>query len=629
MFAPPFRDPFNYVFDPLIPVSIDQVGAAMHSRFAAERKPGVTMRSGSTYSTWWNGGLRTTPYFHNQIGVLTETIGSPTPISIPYVSDRQLPSADLPYPITPQPWHFRQSIDYSLTANRAVLDFASRDREQLLFNIYRMGKNSIERGSRDHWTPLPHRPLGPVPDPALRDARGYILPSDQPDFPTAIKFVNALIRNGVVVQRASAPFTVNRHRYPAGSYVVKTAQAFRPHVLDMFEAQDHPDDIPFAGAPPRPPYDSAGWTLAFQMGVKFDRVLDGFDGPFEAVHGLARVPAAMIAGVERPAGYLLSHRQNDAAIVVNRLLKAGETVYWSASSLYVSARPAALAIVQRAATELGVSVTGVAAPPAPGMSKLQTVRIGVWDCYGGSVPSGWTRWLLDQYEFPFAVVYPQALDAGNLSSRFDVLIFPDGAIPDRNGRGIDGDCSATSRVPDQFRTWTGQVTPRTTIPQLRRFVDQGGTLIAVGRSTAIATHFGLPITDAVVEPGPDGRMRPLPREKYFVPGSLLRVSVDTASPLAAGLDDEADMFFDDSPVFRLDRDAASRGVRPVAWFASNAPLRSGWAWGQRYLDRGVAVVDAVVGRGRVELFGPEINFRGQSHGTFKFLFNAIYSSTTK
>src|ERR687886_224098 len=118
MFAPPFRDPFNYNYDPLVVMELDQVGSAMHSRFEAEGKPGVTMRSGSTYSTWWNGGLRTMPYFHNMVGLLTETIGNPTPITIPLVPQNQLPRADLPFPIAPQRWHFKQSIDYSLTANR-------------------------------------------------------------------------------------------------------------------------------------------------------------------------------------------------------------------------------------------------------------------------------------------------------------------------------------------------------------------------------------------------------------------------------------------------------------------------------------------------------------------------------
>ena len=238
MFAPPFRGPFNYVYDPLIPASIDLLGAAMHARFAAEGKAGVTTRTGSTYSTWWNGGLRTTAYFHNQIGLLTETIGNPTPVEIPYVPERQLPSVDLPFPIAPQRWHFRESIEYSMSANRAVLDLASRSREMLLFNMYRMGKNAIERGSRDSWTPRPHQPPGRVPDPKLRDPRGYIMPADQPDFPTATKFVNALLKAGITVHRATAAFAVTGTRYPAGSYVVKTAQAFRPHVLDMFRSEE-------------------------------------------------------------------------------------------------------------------------------------------------------------------------------------------------------------------------------------------------------------------------------------------------------------------------------------------------------------------------------------------------------
>src|SRR5579872_363097 len=232
LFAPPFRDPFNYHFDPLIPLQIDMVGAAMHSRFVEENKPGATMRSGASYSTWYNGGLRTTTYFFINVALTTETIGNPTPMEIPLVPTRQLPTGDLPDPVPPQTWHFRQSIEYSMTANRAVLDLASKYREDFLFNIYRMGKNSIERGSHDSWTITPKRiealkdaaakeapPAGgrggrggqaaeavPSPDlpgdfggrgggvpeklyssvlhdPAMRDARGYIVPSDQADFP--------------------------------------------------------------------------------------------------------------------------------------------------------------------------------------------------------------------------------------------------------------------------------------------------------------------------------------------------------------------------------------------------------------------------------------------------------------
>ena len=437
MFAPPFRDPFNFNFDPLIPSQLDLVAAAMHSRFAAEGKPGVTSRKGASYSTWWNGGLRTMAYFHNMIGLLTETIGNPTPTSIPFIPSKQLPDSNLHFPIEPQVWHFRQSVDYSVTANYAVFDIASRNKENFLFNIYQMGTNSIARGNRDSWTPTPRRviaattavsggrgdgPGGDEPDagggrggrggspedfkkllrdPALRDPRGFIMPSDQPDFPTATKFINALLKTGVTVHRATAQFTVAGKNYPAGSYVVKSAQAFRPHVLDMFEPQDHPDDIPYPGGPPTRPYDNAGWTLAYQMGVKVDRILEGFDGPFEKLNGLQK-PAPGKVTTTATAGYTFSHAVNDSFVAINRLVKAGEDVSWMSSgpqqgTFFVATKASTAAAVAQLATELGVNFDGVAARPAGDAIKLRKIRIALADQYGGSMPSGWTRWILEQY----------------------------------------------------------------------------------------------------------------------------------------------------------------------------------------------------------------------------------------
>ena len=135
IFMPPFRDPFNYNLDPLIPLGIEMVGTAMHSRLVEEGKGGSAMRSGSNYSTWWNGGLRTITYFHNMIGILTEIIGEPAPMNIPVVAGKQLPQGDWPMPVTPGPWHYRQSIEYEMTNNRAIVDLASRYRETFLYNI--------------------------------------------------------------------------------------------------------------------------------------------------------------------------------------------------------------------------------------------------------------------------------------------------------------------------------------------------------------------------------------------------------------------------------------------------------------------------------------------------------------
>jgi Zinc carboxypeptidase len=681
MFAPPFRDPFNYVYDPLIVSGLDMVGAAMQNRFIAEEKPGVTQRSGSNYSTWWNGGLRTTAYFHNMIGLLTETIGSPTPMSIPFVAGRQIGSGDLPAPVAPQTWHFRRSIDYSVTANYAVLDYASRYRPTLLMNFWRMARNSVQRGRQDSWTVYPRhvdsvravmaaerqgqregnavmsagglfggapnaeesaRYLAMLRRPEWRDPRGYVIPSDQADFATATKFVNALLENGVTVHRATAPFSVAGRHYPAGSYVVRTDQAFRPHVLDMFEPQDHPNDFLYEGGPPIPPYDNAGWTLAYQMGIEFDRVLEAFEGPFQPIDAWnLPAPAARIAMPRwRVEGYVLSPTQNDAFTAVNRLLAAGVPIFRltrtnrpvdeEAGDFWVSRE--GLPLLQRLADSLGVRVEASRRRP-PGAVPLRPLRIGLWDRYGGSMSSGWTRWILEQFGFPFQVVFAPELDAGNLNAKYDVLVFVDGAIPERDRRpgaaGGFGGMPNPDAVPAEFRSQLGDVTVEHTVPQLRAFLENGGTVLTIGSSTVLARHLGLPIENQLVEPDSTGQPRALPREKYYIPGSLLRVTVDNEAPVAWGMPAQVDVMFDDSPVFRLDRDAGLAGIRRIAWYDYSAPLRSGWAWGQEYVEGGAAVVSAPVGRGTLYLFGPEIAFRAQPHGTFKLLFNGLYDSVTE
>jgi len=666
LFAPPFRDPYNYNFDPLVPLGIEAVGAAMHNRFVAEGKPGAVMRSGASYSTWWNGGLRTTTYFHNMIGLLTESIGNPTPQEIPFVPEMTLPRNDVPFPIMPQTWHFRQSIEYSVTANKAVFDYASRHREQVLYNIYQMGRNAIRRGSQDHWTIEPkmvaeveaaaarqapqtqgggggfgarRAPLAlftsMMRDPARRDPRGYIIPVNQPDFPTAIKFVNTLVKNGITLHRATSTFTVGGTQYPAGSIVIKTAQAFRPHVVDMFEPQDHPNDFQYPGGPPIPPYDNAGWTLAYQMGVQFDRILDGFDGPFEKVEGLLKPPAGTVASADRAAGYLLSHQVNDGFVATNRLLAARQEVQWltsatqiggksyPAGTVYIPARGRAPQMVQQLASELGLNFEGVASAPSGGM-RMKTVRIGLWDRFGGSMPSGWTRWLLEQYQFPFEVVYPQTLDTGKLSAKYDVLVFPTGAIPTgepgQGGGGGFGGAPDPMSIPAEFRGWLGSATKDKTIPQLTQFLNDGGTIIAIGSSISMGQYAGLAIGDQLV----DASGKHLPGEKFYIPGSVLQVRVDNTRPIAWGVPERLDVFFDNSPVMKFMPQAVQQGVTRVAWFDSASPLRSGWAWGQEHLKDGVAMAEATVGKGKLYLFGPEILNRGQPHGNFKLFFNGIY-----
>ena len=674
MFSPPFRDPFNYVYDPIVVNTLDQVGAAMHTRFDAEGKPGVTTRSGSNYSTWWNGGLRTMVYFHNQVGLLTESIGNPTPETIGFVPDRVIARGDLPFPIMPTVWHFRQSIDYSITANYAVLDFAQRYRESLLFNIYLAGRNSINRGSADNWTVYPRRiqeakdaiakdlkvdgatdsrmvsggRIQAVPEkyfsvirkPEYRDPRGYILSANEGDFLTATKFVNIMIKSGLTAHRATAPFTVAAKQYPAGSYVFKAAQAFRPHLLDMFEPQDHPNDFQYPGGPPIPPYDNAGWTLAYQMGLKFDRVLEAFDGPFEKIADVIKPAPGKVTDTAGAIGYVVGQKYNDSFIAINRLVKANEEVFFvgdrnyqsndGTGVVFITAKPTTSAVLAKAATDLGLNFTAVTQRPAGPVYKLTRPRIGLWDQYGGSMPSGHLRWLLEQFEFDFERVYPAALDAGNLKSRFDVILFPDGGIPENNtaGGGFGGRAPTAADVPAEYRDQLGRVSIDKTIPQLKTFAEAGGVLIAFGGSAVLGYHLGLPVSDHLVEVAQDGTEKPLPGTKFYIPGSIVSVAVDNTNPVAFGYDKKVDVFFDNSPVLQLAPNATLKGVKPIAWYDSKTTLRSGWAWGQHYLEGGTAAIEAQLGKGKVFLFGPEITFRAQPHGTFRFLFNSIYYGTS-
>jgi hypothetical protein len=470
-----------------------------------------------------------------------------------------------------------------------------------------------------------------------RDPRGFILSADQPDFPTAIAFINTLIKAGVTVYQAAAAFQAAGKSYPAGSLVVKTNQAFRPHVLDMFEPQDHPHDFRYAGGPPIPPYDTTGWTLAFQMGVQFDRLLEDFDGPFEKVIETLSPPPGKVTGASNPAGYLISHRVNRSFTLVNRLLKRGEDVYWLKSSveaegktldagtIYVPHSAGSMSVLQAGAKELGVDVQAIMRSPDSEVLKLKPARIGLFDQYGGTMPSGWTRYVLEQFEFPYEVVYPGALDGGDLKNKIDVLVFADGGIrqPRAGAAQVAGTLSP-DRIPADYRDRLGRFTTDKTFPQVKTFIESGGTVITVGSSTALGDLLSLPVKNALTEKTSNGTDRPIGRDKFYVPGSVLRATVDNTHPLAYGIGDTVDIFFQNSPVFRLGPDAAKKGVKAVAWFSGNSVLRSGWAWGEQYLDGSVGIAEAAVGEGKVFLMGPDISFRGQPHGTFKFLFNGIH-----
>ena len=611
VWSSPQRDPYNYNLDPLLILGLQALGTHMHQRLAAEGKPGATMASGGAYDGWWNGGIRNTGNFHNIIAILTETIGSPTPMRIPLVIERQIPNRDLPYPIAPQEWRFKQSIDYSISFNRAVIDYAARNREHLLFNIYAMGQRAIERGSQDYvdavadaaarWSPkrwaaaarrhaasATRRALGRAAEAgAPRSARRTSFRRTSPTSSTAIKFINALREVNVTVHRATARRSPSRGKtYPAGSFVVMTAQAFRPHVLDMFEPQDHPNVIPYPGAPP---------TRAVRQRRMDARVSDGRAvrpraravlGTVRARHRLERRAAARPRDDGRSGGWRVSDRPQGERRVSRgeppaRPGRARHRRRRMRSSSAPRPRPPRSC---RRSRPISASTPRGSRASTPAAQAVRTPRIGLWDQYGGSMESGWTRWILEQFEFPFDARLRAA--ARRRQSERDVRRAD---LPERRDSG--GPRRRTRRARRRTRRRRQNRSRRSRgvpvagrtrdrrdarIPQLRQFIEAGGTVIAIGDSAMnLAAALKLPVEDHLVENG-----APLPRAKYFVPGSVLAGKVDITQPIAAGMSARTDFFFDNSPVFKLGPGAAAAGVRAIATFDSPAPLRSGWAWGQ-------------------------------------------------
>ncbi|MCX6955343.1 MAG: peptidase, partial [Verrucomicrobia bacterium] len=318
------------------------------------------------------------------------------------------------------------------------------------------------------------------------------------------------------------------------------------------------------------------------------------------------------------------------------LMKAGAEAYWlkdapagepalGRGTLFVPNRGEARALVERAAAELGLDVRPVATVPAGDKLKLAPTRIALWDRYGGSMPSGWTRWVLEQFEFPFEVIYAPQIDAGDLRKKYDVILFVSGSIP---APGFRGSALARPRnFPPEYENRLGRITADKSIPQLKAFLEAGGTVVTLGTSTNLAYQLALPVQNALLEPATEGKPRPLSDDKFYVPGSILTTAVDDTAPAAWGLTASTDVYFERSHVFRLPPTAT--GLKPLAWFPNDKPLKSGWAWGQKYLKDGVVAAQATVGTGTLYLYGGEMAFRGQTHGTFKLVFNALYLATAK
>ncbi|MEY3420290.1 MAG: hypothetical protein RIR48_570, partial [Bacteroidota bacterium] len=261
------------------------------------------------------------------------------------------------------------------------------------------------------------------------------------------------------------------------------------------------------------------------------------------------------------------------------------------------------------------------------IQKIAHARIALWDTYGGSMPSGWIRWMMEQFNFPMKLVFANEIDNDNLRSKYDVIVFVGGSIPGISGGARRGqNMPRADSIPAEYRHTIGRISADKSIPQLKKFLEEGGNIVTIGSANNLAYHLKLPVSNALTEIV-NGEERSLPREKYYAPGSILKVNVNNKLMATAGMEESADVYFNDSPVFDISPSAlANQDIIPLLWFGKEKPLKSGWSWGQSYLQDKVTGFMANVGKGKLFAFGPEITFRAQSHGTFKLLFNQLYTT---
>jgi hypothetical protein len=627
IFIPPFADPVNPDIHPGVTTGVNMVGAAMAARFAQKHMPGYVSRA--VYSMWWNGGMRLTPYFHNMVGLLTETAHRP-PTPRTYDRERfpevlsvrrglaaRTDSTSISYP---DPWfgsesHFRDAFDYMQEATFATLELAARYREDFLLNFWSMGRDAIEAGVAG----------GPY---------AYVIPPDQWDPGEAVNLVNVFRHSGVEVARATEPFTADGAEFPAGSYVVYAAQAFRPHVVNLMEPRAYPERETYPGGPPETPYDLAGWTLPMQMGVHVERVERPFQARTRPVAELAALPAGTVPAAPG-FGYAFGPRENAAHHAANRLMAAGHRV-WMADAPFTSGsieHPAGTFIVEdgggveasvtSAARELGVNFGGVDAEPAS-LTEVHRPRVGLYKAWHSRVDDqGWTLWLMEQYDFAVDTLHDADIRRGDLAA-YDAII-----LPNHPGQEIlQG--AAPGTMPDAYVGGMGTEG----VTQLKRYVEGGGTLIAFDQATDLPMdHFGIPVRNSVAD---------LPSERFFIPGSLIRTDVMTDHPLGAGMQPQVAAAFSQSRAFEVvtlpraaeggreaTPEAPAPAVEVVARYAEEDLLMSGWAMGEeRYLAGEPAMVNVRMGSGNVVLFGFRPQFRGQPRGTYKLLFNAIQRAAT-
>jgi len=573
-FVPPFYDPPNPHIDPLLLRQVGLIGHKMAADVTAAGFKGIL--TNALYDTWWHGGFRTAPYFHNSIGILTEAASarlmSPsnvTPDQLTRSSTRGMRSAtevttNFPNPWPGGAWHPRDIMQMELISSHAALSLASNYRADYLRNFYELGKQNLAPINRGE-------PLG------------YVIWAGQGRDENVAKLVGTLVEQGVEVYRLdrelhgrhgeysirrpalavgrtpvtpqTLALTVNQtlHEIPAGSYIVFLNQPYRANVEALFEPQVYPDRTTANGEAERP-YDVAGWTLPMMMGLE----------------------ASPIVEITEPVG----ERQLTLIKNENDVRKDFALPLWTTDK------------------------SPIANPIKAG------TRVGIYqNSRAGNMDEGWTRYVFDTFNVPYQSLSETAINTENSRAKFDAIVLP--SEQTRAAADSDADDSAARGIGDAgFRN-------------LARFVEDGGTLICFdGSCGQLISRWKLPLKNV---------LEGVRSSDFYCPGSILRIDVDIANPIARTMLKDTDAYFISSSAFEatntprpvFDAPQTPLSVHVVARYAKENLLRSGWLRGEDKIKEKIALAEIPMGKGRIVLFAFRPQHRGQTWGTLPFIWNAI------
>jgi hypothetical protein len=621
IWVPPFADPVSPNISPYMRIWTNALGTNIMTRMQAEQKPGAIAQA--RFDNWYAGFLDYIHVFRNTISFFTETAhDSATPMTSK-VSDFPANMRDLkPQIMYPDPWrggewHLKNSVDYMVTASMAVLDTAQKYSETLLYNRYQAGRDMVAASAKD----------GPA---------AYVIPAGQTDMPEAASLAQLMIAHGLDVLQTDKPTLIGGQSYAAGSFVVPTDQPFAGLARELFEKQTYPDAILDGnGKPVDLPYDVTGWTLPMQMGVKVDRVVQPIAAEVRGdMHKIAKAapPVGLVSGAGTT--YLVSRRINNSYRVLNAALAAGGKAVWTSAALKTGAAPEeAIAIsgvsaptMSKIAADFSVGVTAMAGK-ASGV-PVHKGRVALYRPWGSNIDEGWTRWLLEQYDFQPKSVYNADVKAG-LSGKFDTIVIPDMGSP---SKGRPGD---TAPAPDVMSSYKGPLGTlmdgfaasqmpapyaggigKEGAAKLMAFVREGGTLVALNNaSDAIIDLFGLPVTNI---------LKDVKSEQFFCSGALLAVDLTPGLAATAGMPTDPIVMFERGPAFAPK--PGFQGEILASYPATGNPLRSGVLLHPEKIQGKAAAVSVRYGKGTIYLYGFKPQWRAQSHGTYKLVFNTLYPS---